>query len=121
MRSSEHVHEFVHGRVLEVDLHGRLTRRDFQEFVPETEKLIARYGKIRLVVMLHNFEGWDLGAMWEEIKWEAKHFNHVERIVILGDERWHQTMATLCRPFTTAAIRYFHLGELEEAYTWVDS
>jgi hypothetical protein len=120
MRSTEHVDEVTHGSVVEVDLHGKLTRRDFAEFVPETERLIARYGRIRLLVMLHNFRGWDVGALWEEIKWEIKHFNHIDRIAIVSDRRWHQVMVHVCNWFTTGAVRYFPLTQLLEAYDWVD-
>lgn len=121
MKSTAHVDELVHGRVMEIDLHGKLSRHDFEQFVPDTEKLIARYGKIRLLVTMHDFDGWDIGALWEEIKWEAKHFNDMERIAIVGDEGWHQYMASVCQPFTTAKVRYFNLDQIEAAYTWVDA
>jgi hypothetical protein len=121
MKMTAHVDEFVHGRVLEVNLHGRLNRGDFDRIVPETERLIERYGKIRILVTLRDFEGWDLGAMWEEIKWEAKHFNHVDKIAIVGHAGWHRYMALLCNPFTTARVRYFNLDSLDAAYQWVDS
>ncbi|MDR3402144.1 MAG: STAS/SEC14 domain-containing protein [Chthoniobacter sp.] len=121
MKTTAHVDELVHGRVLEVNLHGKLSHRDFDQIVPETERLIERYGKIRILVTLHDFEGWDLGAVWEEIKWEAKHFNHMERIAIVGDCRWHKRMASLCGPFTTARVRYFNLDSLDQAYQWVYS
>jgi hypothetical protein len=29
-------------------------------------------------------------------------------------------MASFCKPFTTAQVRYFSLHELEAAYAWVD-
>jgi len=120
MRSTSHVDEVVHGNVFEVDLHGKLTREDFERFVPDTDLLISRYGKIRLLVTLHEFDGWNAGAIWEEIKWEARHFNDIERIAIVGDEQWHKTMASVCKPFTTAHVRYFSLHQLDEAYAWVD-
>src|ERR1700761_1886505 len=121
MKSTAHVDEVTHGRVLEVDLHGRLTRRDFDQLVPDTEKLIARFGKIRLVVTMHDFEGWDIGALWEEIKWEAKHFHHIERIALVGEERWQKRMAAICNSFTTGSVRYFPFSQIEVAYAWVDT
>ncbi|EDY20156.1 UspA domain protein [Chthoniobacter flavus Ellin428] len=121
MKTTAHVDEFVHGRVLDVNLHGKLSRSDFDHIVPETERLIQKYGKIRILVILHDFDGWDLGATWEEIKWEAKHFNHVDRIAIVGDERWHKRMASLCGSFTTARVHYFALDALDAAYQWVDA
>jgi hypothetical protein len=121
MTTTQHVDEFVHGRVLEVNLHGKLSRRDFDKIVPETERLIRKFKKIRILVTLHDFEGWDVGAMWDEIKWEAKHFNDVDRIAIVGDCRWHKRMVGLCNAFTTGDVRYFPLDELDAAYQWVDA
>ena len=120
MRSTAHVNEIAHGRVLEVDLHGKLSRRDFDQIVPDTERLIARYGKIRLLVTMHDFEGWDAGALWEEIKWEAKHFHHIERIALVGDERWQGAMAKSCKSFTIASMCHFHHDELDTATAWVN-
>ena len=67
MKSTPHVDELIHGKVLEVDLHGKLTREDFERLGPQTDKLIERHGKIRILVTMHDFEGWDAGALWEVI------------------------------------------------------
>jgi hypothetical protein len=120
MKTSAHVDEVTHGRLFEVDLHGKLTRRDFDRVVPETERLIERYGKIRLLVTMHDFEGWDAGGLWEEIKWEAKHFHHMERIAIVGAEHWQKRMAQICNSFTTADVRFFCFDQLDAAYAWVN-
>jgi hypothetical protein len=120
MKSTMHVNEIVHGKILEVNLHGKLGRRDFDRLVPDTERLIRQYGKIRILVTLREFHGWNLGALWDEIKWEAKHFNDVERIAIVGDESWHRFMAGLCKPFTTASVRFFKLDQLDNAHRWLN-
>ena len=119
MKSTAHVDEFAYGRILEVDLHGKLTREDFERIVPDTEKLISQHGKIRILVTMHDFEGWNAGALWEEVKWEAKHFNDVEQLAIVGEECWQKWMASFCRPFTTAKIRHFSFDQLEEAREWL--
>ncbi len=36
-----------------------------------------------------------------------KHFRDIDRLAIVGETKWEQGMATFCRPFTTAKIRYF--------------
>src|SRR5258708_32593584 len=87
MNSTVHVDEEVHGRVLEVDLHGKLSRADSEWVAPETEKLIRKYGKIRILVTMHDFEGWDAKALWEDLKWNAKHFSQIERLAIVGRRR----------------------------------
>jgi hypothetical protein len=120
MNSTAHVDEEVHGKVMEVDLHGKLTRKDYEALVPETEKLIRQFGKIRVLVTMHDFHGWDPGALWEDMKWNAKHFNQIERLAIVGEKTWHQYMTGFCRPFTTAQVRYFTLDQMSMARAWVN-
>ena len=115
MNSTAHVDEEVHGKVLEVDLHGKLGRADYEKFVPESEKLILKYGKIRILVTMHDFHGWDAGALWEDIKWNAGHFDQIERLAIVGEKTWHKWMTGFCKPFTTAQVRYFTLDQLAAA------
>ncbi|HZJ17562.1 MAG TPA: STAS/SEC14 domain-containing protein [Chthoniobacteraceae bacterium] len=120
MRYTAHVEEIVHEKVLDINLHGKLTSRDYKYLVPEIERLIRNRGKIRILVTMHEFDGWDLGALWEEIKWEWKHFADVERLAIVGEERWQTWMACFCKPFTAATVRHFKFDRLEQAYTWLE-
>ena len=120
MKHSSHVADVVHGNVLEVDLHGKLTRRDYDLVVPRTERLIRQHGRIRILVTMHDFEGWNAGALWEDVKWEAKHFNHIERLAVVGEKTWHRWMAGFCKPFTTARVHYFTFDQLDAARAWLN-
>ena len=121
MKSTAHVDEEVHGKVVDVDLHGKLSREDYERFVPEIEKLILQYGRIRVLATMHDFHGWDAGALWEDIKWNARHFNHIDRLAIVGYASWHKWITGLFRPFTSAKVRYFTLEHLDEAHQWVNA
>ena len=120
MNSTAHIDEEVHGNLLEVDLHGKLSREDYEKFVPETESLIRQFGKIRVLVTMHDFHGWDTGALWEDMKWNVKHFDHIERLAIVGEKTWHKWMTGFVRPFTTAQVRYFTLDQLGAARAWLN-
>ncbi len=52
------------GKVIGFKLSGKLHDDDYKALVPELEALIAREGKIRLLVQLEDFHGWDLHAAW---------------------------------------------------------
>ena len=121
MRSTAHVDKEVHDKFLEFHLRGRLSRADFEKFAPETERLIRESVEIRLLVTLHDFHGWDAGALWADIKWDVKHFNHIERLAIVGEKSWHKWMTGFCKPFTTAEIRYFTFDQLDEAHVWLNT
>jgi len=107
------------GRILLVRASGKLERADYDNLVPEVEQLIQKHGKIRVLLELHDFHGWTAGALWEDIKFDVKHFNDIERLAIVGESRWQEGMATFCKPFTTAQIRYFTDDQLSEARQWV--
>jgi len=113
------VTETAAGKVIEVELTGKLSKEAYAEFVPRTEAQIEKFGKIRLLVILHDFHGWEAGAMWEDIKFDLHHFRDIERLAIVGETRWEKGMATFCRPFTTASIKYFDHAEIAEAREWI--
>ena len=107
------------GRVLVVGLSGKLTREDYERFVPEVDRLVRQHGKIRVLVRMHDFHGWTLGALWEDIKFDLKHFRDIDRLALVGDRKWEAGMAVFCKPFTTATIRYFDEARAEEAHQWI--
>src|SRR4051812_20577215 len=120
MNAARHIDEQIHGKVLEIDLHGKLIGDDFETFVPETERLIEQYGKIRVLVTMHDFHGWAVGALWNEIKWNAKHCNHVERLAVGGEKTWHRWMPVFCRAFPPARVGYFPFEQLDGAHAWME-
>lgn len=75
--------------------------------------------KIRLLVELHDFEGWTAGAMWEDTKFAARHFNDIERLAIMGEARWERGLATFIKPFTMAAVKYSDMQDADQARQWI--
>jgi hypothetical protein len=111
--------EQANGKILEIDLTGRLTKEDYQRFVPEIERLIKQHGKVRMLVNMHDFHGWTGAAMWQDIEFDFRHFRDIERLAMVGEKAWEHGMAVFCKPFTTATIEYFDRSNREEAEAWV--
>ena len=109
------------GRVVEAKGTGKLTKEDYERFVPELERLVKQHGKIRVLFEMHDFHGWTVGALWQDLKFDLKHFRDIDRLALVGDKEWEKGMATFCKPFTTAQIRYFDRSQVEEARNWLES
>jgi len=107
------------GRIVEIQLGGKLVKEDYHHFVPEVERLVHEHGKLRLLVEMADFHGWTAGALWEDIKFDAKHFSDIGRVAMVGEKKWQEGMAHFCRPFTSAQIRYFNRGEIDAARQWL--
>jgi len=101
-------------------LSGKLRKADYEPFVPEAGRLIARHGSIRVLMEMHDFHAWDAGALWEDVKFDLKHFRDIERLAMVGEKKWQQGMAVFRKPFTTAGIRCFQREQLDQARAWIE-
>lgn len=107
------------GKMLEIQVSGKLTHEDFQHFVPEFERLVKQHGKIRVLFDMVNFHGWEAAALWDEIKFDLKHFKDIERLAMVGNKTWEKWMAGFCKPFTTAEVRFFDPTQYAEGRVWL--
>jgi len=107
------------GNILEVQLSGKLTHDDYREFVPATERLIEEHGKVRILMVMHDFHGWEMAALWDDLKFDVRHFRDIERLAMVGETKWEKGMAAFCKPFTTAKIQYFDHAKTDEARAWI--
>lgn len=107
------------GKAVIVSLTGKLTKQDYELFVPELERLIEEHGRVRMLIELLDFHGWTAGALWEDTKFAARHFSDIERLAIVGESAWEKGMAAFCKPFTRAEVKYFDVGERAAADAWL--
>jgi hypothetical protein len=114
------LYEEDNGKILALNLSGKLVKDDYERFVPEFEGLARQRGKLRVLLNLTDFHGWDIGALWDEIKFDVKHFADIERIAVVGDKKWQHGLTTFFKPFTNATIRYFDQADTTEARKWLE-
>jgi hypothetical protein len=101
------INEDSGGNFLAVHVSGILSEADYTQFVPEFERLAGQRRKLRVLFDMTGFHGWEAAAMWEEIKFDAKHLAGIERCAMVGDKQWQHIMVTICKPFIKATTRYF--------------
>lgn len=109
------------GKVLGFKMSGKLHDEDYKHFVPLVEAAVSSaQGKVRLLAWFHDFHGWDLHALWDDIKFATKHCLDIERIALVGEKKWEEWMAKVCKPFSMAKIRYFDAKDLDAAWSWLE-
>ncbi len=113
------LNEFLDNRLLEVKVSGKLSKEDYERFEPAVEKLISDSGKIKILFVMHDFHGWELGAVWEDIKFATTHCRDIEKLAMVGEKTWEKWMAAICKPFTMSTIKYFDAAEEDAARTWL--
>src|SRR5712672_833122 len=106
-------------KVLGFTLSGKLHDEDYKKYVQLIDAAIAKQGKVRLLAQFHDFHGWDLHALWDDIRFSTTHCTKIERVALVGDKFWEKWMAKVCKPFTMAKIRYFDAAEIAAAKAWL--
>ena len=113
--------ENAEDRMLTVKVSGKLSSEDYETLEPGVEKLMSDSGKIKILFVMHDFHGWDAGAVWEDIKFATKHCSDIEKVAMVGENTWEKWMATICKPFTMSSIKYFDAGQEDDARAWLAS
>jgi hypothetical protein len=107
------------GKICRVHVSGELVSADYKHCISEFERLVKQHGKLRVLFDMTDFRGWDAGALWQEVKFDMKHFKDIERCAAVGDRHWQQWLTDFCVPFTKATIRYFDSADAAAARKWL--
>jgi hypothetical protein len=99
---------------------GTLDSSDYDRFVPQFESIAMReQGTVPMLVELSpDFSGWDLGGIWRDLKFDAKHKNSFGRIAIVGDNKWEEWGTKLSDPLFRAEMKFFARTERAAAESW---
>lgn len=104
--------------VIGVKVIGKLTAADFIENVPEIEAIIARHGRVRFLVDLTAFDGWDWHAAWDDFAFGIRHWGDIEKMAVITDSRWEDLAANIAGALMHAEVKSYRLPEIEHAWEW---
>jgi hypothetical protein len=107
--------------VVGLSAHGLVTEEDYRTVViPAVENALKRHDKIRVLYEIGpNFTGFDLGAMFADVRIGTARLFHWERIALVTDVPWIRDSARLFSFLIPAQIRTFDTAEAEEAKRWI--
>lgn len=105
--------------IYRVDISGMLGEVDFGALQQAAAGEIQKTGKIRLLIVLNYFTGWAPGN-WHDLSFYIRHGADIERIAIIGDERWRkETLMFAGADLRQSAVAYFAPPYRNEATTWL--
>jgi len=107
------------GKVLVINVSGRLTKDELGRLVRHMDRLVEDQGGFRILCEMHYFHGWEEGAMPEDFTFDHRHLAAIERLAFIGDRASERGMAAFHRPFAATTIRYFEESKANEAREWI--
>jgi hypothetical protein len=106
--------------VLEIVASGKLTVDDYSQVRPGLEVALEQHGCLKFLVELRDFEGFEAGALWEDIRFDIKYRDQIGRTAIVGDNKWEEIGTRISKLFFSSELRFFYDDQKEAALNWIN-
>jgi hypothetical protein len=108
--------------IYRVDIRGTLLKADFDQCQKELADAIGRVGPVRLLFVLGGFEGWERGAAWNDLTFFVKHGDRIERIAIVGEDRWRsEALMFAGADLRKGPVEFFSPQAAADARAWLSA
>lgn len=110
------------GNLLAVKATHKLTNQDYKEtLIPRLEAIVRDYGRARFIIDLSNdFHGWDVSAMWDDVRFGVTNRNSFEKMAIVGGPKTVEWGTKLAKMFMSGEVKCFPTNAYNEAIDWVN-
>ena len=100
---------------------GEVNAEDYDTLLPKLDEAISAHGKINLLVVLEDFEGYDgFDAAKADFQFGTHQYRQVEKAAFVSDKKWLERVVKIMDPFTRRTKeKYFEPDQIDEAWAWV--
>lgn len=106
--------------IFRMEIRGLLRQPELESAQQAILGQMLRLGSVRLLFVLDGFEGWESTDNWRDLGFYVKHGNAIERIAIVGAERWRDlALMFAAADLRTAPVQYFAPEAAAEARAWL--
>jgi len=112
-----------HDNILGIKASGKVTDQDYKEvIIPKLDSILSKYDKGKFLYYLSDeFEGFELGAMWDDLKYAGGHHDKFDKIALVGGPKWVEWTSKVCGHLVTPEMKTFAEDQLAEAWQWIES
>lgn len=102
-----------------ITLSDSLTEDDFEALVPYLENELERHTTTRVLFELDDVDGWAPEEQWEDLAFDIRHVQDLDRIAIVGDDPWETWIEKVEFLFPTAQLQTYATEDRDEALSWL--
>ena len=108
------------GACLGFKLSGKVTEQEREATRLKLDEAIAAHGKINLLYLMVDFEGWEAMDSHEAgFRLGTEQYHQVERAAFVGEEKWQKFVRIIDPISWHTEERFFPFTQLEEAWAWI--
>ncbi len=105
---------------LKFKVKGKLNHSDYVKMLPMVENALVgiKEPKIRVLIDAREFEGLELRAVWDDLKFGLKHNKEFTKLAFVGDKSWEAYGIRVSNWFMSSDMKYFE--DIDNAILWLN-
>ncbi|WP_165855385.1 STAS/SEC14 domain-containing protein [Marinobacter sp. JSM 1782161] len=111
--------EYPEYRLAEIHVEGRVSMEDFEDIAGRLEAFILHHGRVRLMEVVRDFDGFDLSILKDAIRFDREHLKDFSHCAVVSDSGWIGPFARMIAPFLNMELRVFGIDQIEDARCWL--
>lgn len=105
-------------KTVELIINGKIHKDEYEDIADHLRRRISEWGKVNLVENIQNFDGAELGAIWQNTKFALHHMGDIGKCAVVTDKKWLRTMTDAVDPLISVSVKTFAREELDQAREW---
>ena len=97
---------------------GKLRAEDYRDVLLPAVNRAAADGDVRCVIVIHDFDGLEPCAVWQDMRMGVDHLGNWKRTALVTDIDWMKNMTAMFGWLTPGDVRTFALAERDAAIAW---
>jgi hypothetical protein len=99
---------------------GKLQHSDYDVIVPMLESAVSGIDepKISVLVDILEFDGYELRAIWDDLKFGLKYDSEFKKIAVVGNKRWEEYGVRISNWFMSGDLKFF--DNMDDAFKWLN-
>jgi hypothetical protein len=99
---------------------GLLRKSEMDAALAAEARKWASTTRLKVLVLLEEFEGFERGADWGDITFLVKHDHQIDKIAIVADRKWESDALIFAGTgFRRGEVRFFPPDQIAQARAWL--
>lgn len=106
---------------IKIKINGKLTHEDYKMMIPMVENAVKSVEKPEIKVLIDaiDFDGWEMEALWDDLKFSLGHIELFNKIAFVGNKKWEEHAINISNWFMIGDIEYFE--NMDDAKNWINT
>ncbi len=102
-----------------IKIKGKLQHSDYEMMNSALDDAISSIEepKIKVLIDALEFDGWELRAAWDDLKFGLKYSKEFTKLAFVGNRKWEEYAIKITDWFMSAEMHYFET--IDEAMEWL--